>query len=283
MGARVTLVGPPPLIPRGIEAMGCEVSYEIDAIKAADVVYVLRMQRGTDGRGRQLRALAARVHGALGRDARTAPARPEGDASGADEPRRRDRPARRRRGGRADRARRFARGSSFGWRFSTTCSRMGLPASRPQPCTRSEPHDAVRQAGQRRSRHPRCARARRGRGRGRGARRPRRRRHDRPAGDEPRDERAPRRRRREASYSRPHSSIRTSTCARPAERTRRRSLPAPPPQQPAVTARSWRCRIPSRSSTRRPCSARSPRRPRQRRTCRSAFSQRSRETRAARS
>src|SRR5881398_1440013 len=27
MGARVTLVGPPPLIPRGIEAMGCEVSY----------------------------------------------------------------------------------------------------------------------------------------------------------------------------------------------------------------------------------------------------------------
>jgi aspartate carbamoyltransferase catalytic subunit len=45
MGARVTLVGPPPLIPRGIEAMGCEISYEIDAIKAADVVYVLRMQR----------------------------------------------------------------------------------------------------------------------------------------------------------------------------------------------------------------------------------------------
>src|SRR5213082_2186385 len=27
-GARVTLVGPPTLIPRGIEAMGCEVSYE---------------------------------------------------------------------------------------------------------------------------------------------------------------------------------------------------------------------------------------------------------------
>ncbi|MDQ3669512.1 MAG: aspartate carbamoyltransferase catalytic subunit [Actinomycetota bacterium] len=44
MGARVTLVGPPPLIPRGIEAMGCEVSYSIEAIEAADVVYVLRMQ-----------------------------------------------------------------------------------------------------------------------------------------------------------------------------------------------------------------------------------------------
>jgi aspartate carbamoyltransferase catalytic subunit len=45
MGARVTLVGPPPLIPRGIEAMGCAVSYDIHDIKAADVVYVLRMQR----------------------------------------------------------------------------------------------------------------------------------------------------------------------------------------------------------------------------------------------
>src|SRR6187549_2061523 len=45
MGAKVTLVGPPPLIPRGIEAMGCEVSTDIDAIQSADVVYVLRMQR----------------------------------------------------------------------------------------------------------------------------------------------------------------------------------------------------------------------------------------------
>jgi aspartate carbamoyltransferase catalytic subunit len=45
MGARVTLVGPPSLIPRGIEAMGCETTTEIDAIGSADVVYVLRMQR----------------------------------------------------------------------------------------------------------------------------------------------------------------------------------------------------------------------------------------------
>jgi aspartate carbamoyltransferase catalytic subunit len=45
MGARVTLVGPPALIPRGIEEMGCETTTDIDAIKAADVVYVLRMQR----------------------------------------------------------------------------------------------------------------------------------------------------------------------------------------------------------------------------------------------
>jgi aspartate carbamoyltransferase catalytic subunit len=43
--ARVTLVAPPPLLPRGIEAMGCETSTEIGSIGAADVVYVLRMQR----------------------------------------------------------------------------------------------------------------------------------------------------------------------------------------------------------------------------------------------
>ncbi len=45
MGAKVTLVGPPPLIPRGIEAMGCEVSYDINTISTADVIYVLRMQK----------------------------------------------------------------------------------------------------------------------------------------------------------------------------------------------------------------------------------------------
>jgi len=45
MGARVTLVAPPALLPRGIEALGCETSTDIAAIGAADVVYVLRMQR----------------------------------------------------------------------------------------------------------------------------------------------------------------------------------------------------------------------------------------------
>ncbi len=44
MGAQVAVVGPPTLIPRGIERMGCDVSYDIDSIRAADVVYVLRMQ-----------------------------------------------------------------------------------------------------------------------------------------------------------------------------------------------------------------------------------------------
>src|SRR4051794_13392576 len=41
VGASVTLVGPPPLLPAGL----AETSYEIDAIADADVVYVLRMQR----------------------------------------------------------------------------------------------------------------------------------------------------------------------------------------------------------------------------------------------
>jgi aspartate carbamoyltransferase catalytic subunit len=45
VGAKATLVGPPTLIPRGIESMGCEVSTEIADIGAADVVYVLRMQQ----------------------------------------------------------------------------------------------------------------------------------------------------------------------------------------------------------------------------------------------
>ena len=44
VGARTTLVGPPTLIPRGIEALGCAVSYDIGAVRDADVVYALRMQ-----------------------------------------------------------------------------------------------------------------------------------------------------------------------------------------------------------------------------------------------
>jgi aspartate carbamoyltransferase catalytic subunit len=45
VGAHTTLVGPPTLLPRGIEALGCETAHELDAIGSADVVYVLRMQR----------------------------------------------------------------------------------------------------------------------------------------------------------------------------------------------------------------------------------------------
>jgi aspartate carbamoyltransferase catalytic subunit len=45
MGSHVTLVAPPALLSRGIEAMGCETTTDIAGIAAADVVYVLRMQR----------------------------------------------------------------------------------------------------------------------------------------------------------------------------------------------------------------------------------------------
>ena len=41
VGATVTLVGPPPLVPRELG----EVSFDIASIAEADVVYVLRMQR----------------------------------------------------------------------------------------------------------------------------------------------------------------------------------------------------------------------------------------------
>src|SRR6201997_1353593 len=44
MGAHVTVAGPPTLIPREIEALGCEVRYTLDALGEADVVYALRMQ-----------------------------------------------------------------------------------------------------------------------------------------------------------------------------------------------------------------------------------------------
>ena len=44
MGAEVTLCGPPTLIPRGIEELGCAVTHSLDGLEEADVVYVLRMQ-----------------------------------------------------------------------------------------------------------------------------------------------------------------------------------------------------------------------------------------------
>ena len=44
MGADVTVCGPPTLIPRGIEALGCAVRYDLADLREADVVYALRMQ-----------------------------------------------------------------------------------------------------------------------------------------------------------------------------------------------------------------------------------------------
>jgi aspartate carbamoyltransferase catalytic subunit len=45
VGGESMLVGPPTLVPRGLEALGCELSHDVRAIEDADVVYVLRMQR----------------------------------------------------------------------------------------------------------------------------------------------------------------------------------------------------------------------------------------------
>ena len=44
VGAHSTLIGPPTLVPRDIEALGCAISTDIRDLESADVVYVLRMQ-----------------------------------------------------------------------------------------------------------------------------------------------------------------------------------------------------------------------------------------------
>src|SRR5215217_2748099 len=45
MGCEVTVAGPPTLIPREIESLGCRVRASLDELGEADVVYALRMQR----------------------------------------------------------------------------------------------------------------------------------------------------------------------------------------------------------------------------------------------
>jgi aspartate carbamoyltransferase catalytic subunit len=45
VGASPVAIGPPTLMPRGIETLGCDVSDDIGATADADVVYVLRMQQ----------------------------------------------------------------------------------------------------------------------------------------------------------------------------------------------------------------------------------------------
>jgi aspartate carbamoyltransferase catalytic subunit len=45
MGCSVTVCGPPTLIPRGVEALGCDVRWSLDGIEDADVIYTLRMQQ----------------------------------------------------------------------------------------------------------------------------------------------------------------------------------------------------------------------------------------------
>lgn len=45
VGAEAVIVGPPTLVPHGLDGLGCDVSYDISTIADADVIYVLRMQR----------------------------------------------------------------------------------------------------------------------------------------------------------------------------------------------------------------------------------------------
>ncbi len=45
LGMDVTLVGPPTLMPRGIEEMGVKVEYDIGNLRDADVIYLLRIQK----------------------------------------------------------------------------------------------------------------------------------------------------------------------------------------------------------------------------------------------
>jgi aspartate carbamoyltransferase catalytic subunit len=44
MGADVTICGPPTLLPRDAESLGCKVAYDLDNLGEADVVYALRLQ-----------------------------------------------------------------------------------------------------------------------------------------------------------------------------------------------------------------------------------------------
>jgi aspartate carbamoyltransferase catalytic subunit len=62
MGCRVTVCGPPTLIPRGVESLGCRVRHTLDDLGEADVVYALRMQneRMTGSFVPSLREYAAR-------------------------------------------------------------------------------------------------------------------------------------------------------------------------------------------------------------------------------
>src|SRR4051812_7825814 len=62
MGCEVTVCGPPTLIPREVERLGCDVSYDIGRLGEADVVYALRMQneRMTGSFVPSLREYAAR-------------------------------------------------------------------------------------------------------------------------------------------------------------------------------------------------------------------------------
>jgi aspartate carbamoyltransferase catalytic subunit len=69
MGAKVTVCGPPTLIPRGIESLGCDATPTIERLHEAEVVYVLRLQqeRMRESFVPSLREYAARYQISTGR------------------------------------------------------------------------------------------------------------------------------------------------------------------------------------------------------------------------
>jgi len=69
MGADVTVCGPPTLLPRDIESLGCAATPTLDRLGEADVVYVLRMQneRMQESFVPSLREYAERYQIGLGR------------------------------------------------------------------------------------------------------------------------------------------------------------------------------------------------------------------------
>ena len=93
MGARVRVVAPATLLPRGIERMGVEVFHDMrEGLKDADVVMMLRLQRERMD-GAFVPSSREYFH-FFGLDAEKAGLRQAGragDAPGADEPRRRNR------------------------------------------------------------------------------------------------------------------------------------------------------------------------------------------------
>ena len=91
VGAHTTLVGPPTLLPRGIEALGCETRDELGAI--ADGRRRLRPPDAARADGVGLRPEPARVRRALGDHAGAPAPGAAGDAPRPDQPRRRDRRA----------------------------------------------------------------------------------------------------------------------------------------------------------------------------------------------
>ena len=291
MGADVTVCGPPTLIPRGIEALGCAVRYDLADLRQADVVYALRMQHERMDQnfvpslreyaanyqinGRRLGPHQVLMHPGPGQPRRRALRRGGRLAAGGHHDAGQGGGGRPHGGalrGARRRARRTQRPAS-----DRAAAGMSMP--------RASPHRRLRRAPRQRARAARRpAAARRPRARSAhaawtaaatcscaAARSPR---SPRPAPC-PHPTAARSSRARGATCSR-RSSIPTCTCARPARSTRRTSRPARARPRPAATAPSSRCRTRRRRSTAPRSSARCSTPPRARRACRSASCRRSR-------